>query len=62
MQADGTPFQFPNWTRLVYAGSGLWESEEDIYNPARDSARVFKGWLAAGGKTRTGEQIRMRHR
>jgi hypothetical protein len=62
MQPDGTPFQFPNWTRLVYAGGGLWQSEEDIYNPARDSARVFKAWLAAGGKTRTGEQIRMRHR
>ena len=62
MQPDGTPYQFPNWTRLVYAGGGLWQSEEDIYNPARDASRVFQAWLAAGGKTRTGEQIRMRHR
>jgi hypothetical protein len=61
-QADGSPYQFPNWTRLVYAGGGLWSSEEDIYNPARDASRVFKAWLAAGGKTRSGEQVKMRHR
>ena len=61
-QADGTPYQFPNWTRLVYGGGGLWQSEEDIYNPARDSARAFKAWVSAGGRTRSGEQIRMRHR
>jgi len=61
-RADGTPFQFPNWTRLVYGGGGLWSSEEDIYNPARDATRAFRGWVEAGGKTRTGEQVRMVHR
>ncbi len=59
---DGTPYQFPNWTRLVYGGGGLWQSEEDIYNPARDSAREFKGWIVAGGRTRSGEQVKMVHR
>ena len=62
LRPDGTPFQFPNWTRLVYGGGGLWQSEEDIYNPARDAARTFRGWSEAGGKTRTGEQVRMVHR
>ena len=33
----GEPFWFPNWTRLVYAGDGLFSSEEDIYNPDRDA-------------------------
>ena len=46
---DGEPFWFPNWTRLVYAGDNLWSSEEDIYNPRRDAARVVGGWLGAGG-------------
>lgn len=58
---DGPPFQFPNWTRLVYGGNGQWSSEEDIYNPARDAPAVFKGWHEAGGKTLTREQVRMRH-
>jgi hypothetical protein len=61
-QPDGTPYRFPNWTRLVYGGGGRWKSEEDIYNPARDAARVFQAWLAAGGRTRGGEQVRMLHR
>jgi hypothetical protein len=39
-----------------------WKSEEDIYNPARDSARVFKAWIKAGGRTRSGEKIKMVHR
>ncbi len=34
---NGEPFWFPNWTRLVYAGDGLFSSEEDIYNPSRDA-------------------------
>jgi hypothetical protein len=62
LQADGTPFQFPNWTRLVYGGNGLWASEEDIYNPARDAPRVFKGWLDAGGKLESREQVGMVHK
>ena len=50
---DGEPFWFPNWTRLVYAGDNQWSSEEDIYNPRRDAARVVGAWLAAGGKLAT---------
>ena len=50
---DGEPFWFPNWTRLVYAGDNLWSSEEDIYNPNRDAARVVGAWLKAGGKLAT---------
>lgn len=59
---DGTPFGFPTWTRLVYAGDGLFASEEDVYNPARDAPAAFKAWVEAGGKPRTPEQVRMRHR
>jgi hypothetical protein len=59
---DGRPFQFPSWTRLVYGGGGLWASEEDVYNPARDAPRVLKAWLAAGGRFRSREQVAMRHR
>ena len=65
-QPNGEPYSFPNWSRLVYAGKigGImkWKSEEDIYNPARDSARVFKSWVKAGGRTRSGEKIQMVHR
>jgi len=60
--ADGKPFQFPNWTRLVYGGGGRWKSEEDMYNPARDAPRVFKGWLDAGGKLEAKERVQMEHR
>ena len=61
-QQDGTPYQFPNWTRLVYGGDGLWASEEDIYNPARDAGRVFKAWIKAGGKVESEEAVKMAHR
>ena len=52
---NGPPFQFPNWTRLVYAGNGKFSSEEDVYNPAH-FGDMLKGWLAAkkeagGGST-----------
>ncbi|MDP7701816.1 nuclear transport factor 2 family protein [Mycobacterium sp. TY815] len=50
---DGEPFWFPNWTRLVYAGDGLFASEEDIYNPNRDAPRVVGAWIQAGGKLAT---------
>jgi hypothetical protein len=43
---DGQVYEAPNWTRLVYAGSGLFASEEDVYNPA-DFAPVVEAWLAA---------------
>jgi hypothetical protein len=39
-----------------------WKSEEDIYNPARDSGRVFKAWVKAGGKLRAAERVKMAHR
>ncbi|WP_236983441.1 MULTISPECIES: nuclear transport factor 2 family protein [Mycobacterium] len=50
---DKDPFWFPNWTRLVYAGDGLFCAEEDIYNPNRDAPRVVGEWLRAGGKLAT---------
>ena len=43
---DGRVYQAGNWTRLVYAGDGLFSSEEDVYNPA-DFQPVVEGWLAA---------------
>jgi hypothetical protein len=49
----GVDFWFPNWTRLVYAGDGLFSSEEDIYNPGRDAATAVGGWLKAGGVMQT---------
>ncbi len=42
-------FSFPNWTRLIYAGEGLFSYEEDIYNPVHAN-QVVKEWLEAGGK------------
>lgn len=51
--SNGEPFWFPNWTRLVYAGDGLFSSEEDIYNPNRDAPRVVAEWMRAGGKLAT---------
>jgi hypothetical protein len=58
---DGQIYEGANWTRLEYAGDGLFASEEDVYNPARDAPRVFKAWIEAGGKPLTGEQVKMRH-
>lgn len=60
--ADGRPFGFPTWSRLVYGGGGLWQSEEDVYNPARDAPRVLKAWIAAGGRFESREQVAMKHR
>ncbi len=31
---DGSELSATNWTRIDYAGNGLWSREEDIYNPA----------------------------
>ncbi len=59
---DGTPFAFPNWTRLVYGGGGRWASEEDIYNPTRDAPATFKAWIKAGGTVKSPEQVKMQHR
>ena len=52
---NGEPFWFPNWTRLVYAGDGLFSSEEDIYNPNRDAPSVVGAWMQAGGKFASNE-------
>lgn len=46
----GREFAFPNWSRLVYAGDGLFSSQEDVYNPRRDAPRVIGEWLQAGGQ------------
>ena len=43
---DGQVYEGANWTRLVYAGDGLWASEEDVYNPAH-FGEVVKAWLEA---------------
>jgi hypothetical protein len=59
---DGEPFSFPSWTRLVYGGNGLWASEEDVYNPARDAPRVIKAWREAGGRFASRELVRMKDR
>jgi hypothetical protein len=46
----GVEFGFPNMSRLVYAGNGLFSSEEDVYNPTRDAPSVVGAWIKAGGK------------
>ncbi|MET0902895.1 MAG: nuclear transport factor 2 family protein [Acidimicrobiales bacterium] len=43
---DGKVYEAANWTRLVYAGDGLFASEEDVYNP-EDFAPAVQEWLAA---------------
>jgi hypothetical protein len=47
---EGQSYGFPNWTRLVYAGDGLFASEEDVYNPMRDAPSVVGAWMKAGGR------------
>ncbi|WP_109505572.1 nuclear transport factor 2 family protein [Nocardioides speluncae] len=56
----GAEFWFPNWTRLVYAGDGLFSSEEDVYNPHRDAGRVIGEWMSAGGQMLTKPMVDMR--
>ena len=43
---DGGVYQSINWTRLVYAGDGLFSCEEDVYNPA-SFGTVVTAWLDA---------------
>jgi hypothetical protein len=43
---DGMDYTATNWTRLKYAGHGLFSLEEDIYNPAYFAARIER-WEAA---------------
>ncbi|MFQ5697616.1 MAG: nuclear transport factor 2 family protein [Myxococcota bacterium] len=60
--SDGRPFGFPTWSRIVYAGGGLWASEEDVYNPARDAGRAIRAWRAAGGRFESPEVVKMESR
>lgn len=43
---DGGDYQAANWTKLVYAGNGLFSEEEDVYNPA-EFGEMMAGWLKA---------------
>jgi hypothetical protein len=43
---DGKVYEAANWTRLVYAGDGLFSEEEDVYNPA-EFASMIGDWIAA---------------
>jgi SnoaL-like protein len=43
---DGSTHSESNWTKLHYAGDGLFSYEEDMYNP-NEFADMVKGWLAA---------------
>ena len=43
---DGIDYSTTNWTRIDYAGDGLWWREEDIYNPEHFGA-LLTSWLAA---------------
>jgi len=58
---NGEPFQFPSWTRLIYAGNGQFSEEEDVYNPARDANRVVAAWIQAGGKLASDLFLEMKH-
>jgi hypothetical protein len=57
---DGPPFQFPTWTKLDYAGGGLWSCEEDVYNPKR-AADVIQAWIRGGGRLAARERVKMVH-
>jgi hypothetical protein len=57
----GISFGFPNVTRLVYGGNGLFASEEDVYNPRRDAAEVVGAWLEAGGQMVREPSVQMKH-
>jgi len=43
---DGKSYTTTNWTRLVYAGNGLFSLEEDIYNP-QNFATLIQEWMDA---------------
>jgi SnoaL-like domain len=43
---DASTHSESNWTKLHYAGGGLFSYEEDMYNP-NEFAEMVKGWLAA---------------
>ena len=43
---DGSELSATNWTRIDYAGNGLWSREEDIYNPA-NFGKLLTDWQNA---------------
>jgi hypothetical protein len=43
---DGKIYQASNFTKLIYAGEGLWSYEEDVYNP-QHMADVVAEWMTA---------------
>ena len=43
---DGSEHSEVNWSRVEYAGDGLWCMEEDMYNP-EEWGTLVKNWLAA---------------
>jgi SnoaL-like domain len=43
---DGVDYSATNWTRIDYAGDGLWCREEDIYNPDH-MVMMATNWRAA---------------
>jgi uncharacterized protein (TIGR02246 family) len=43
---DGVDYSATSWTRLDYAGEGLWCRAEDIYNP-NQFANLVTNWQAA---------------
>ena len=43
---DGKTYQAANWSRLIYAGNGLFSEEEDVYNPA-EFATMIGEWITA---------------
>ena len=42
---DGKEHRAVNWTRLVYAGDGLFSLEEDIYNP-NEFGEMVTEWIS----------------
>lgn len=57
----GVVFEFPNVTRIVYAGDGLFSNEEDVYNPARDAPAAVLEWIKAGGRMLCEPKVQMKH-
>jgi hypothetical protein len=47
---DGKSYSETNWTRIDYAGNGLFSREEDIYNIA-NFVKLFEKWEAAKDKS-----------
>ena len=62
VDVNGKPFQFPNWTRLVFdPTTKKLISEETVYNPLRDAGKTVKAWHEAGGKFVSKEQLKYKY-